>query len=94
MLFISSGAIRSFTARMSQFATLAAKYGVATAYSIREFPEAGGLMSYGTDLFDLFHHLGAYTGQIKGAKPADLPGGAIDSGSSLLSHADSEASWH
>jgi putative ABC transport system substrate-binding protein len=36
--------------------------------------EAGGLMSYGTDLGDMFHQVGVYTGSIlKGAKPAELP---------------------
>jgi putative ABC transport system substrate-binding protein len=63
-----------FTARMTQIATLAAHHKIATAYTLREFSEAGGLMSYGTDMIEVFHQLGAYTGQIlKGAKPADLP---------------------
>ena len=36
--------------------------------------EVGGLMSYGTDLAEMFHQVGVYTGSIlKGAKPADLP---------------------
>jgi putative ABC transport system substrate-binding protein len=72
VLYINPDAF--FTTRMSQFVTLAAKHGIATAYSLHEFPEIGGLMSYGTDLSDLFHQVGAYTGQIlKGTKPADLP---------------------
>jgi putative tryptophan/tyrosine transport system substrate-binding protein len=40
----------------------------------RDFAEAGGLLSYGTDIGDSFRQVGAYTGQIlKGTKPADLP---------------------
>jgi putative ABC transport system substrate-binding protein len=40
----------------------------------RQFPEGGGLMSYGTSLTGSFHQVGVYTGQIlKGANPADLP---------------------
>jgi putative tryptophan/tyrosine transport system substrate-binding protein len=35
---------------------------------------SGGLMSYGTDLADMFRQVGVYTGKIlKGAKPADMP---------------------
>jgi putative tryptophan/tyrosine transport system substrate-binding protein len=44
------------------------------AYAIRDLVTAGGLMSYGTDITDMFHQVGVYTGKIlKGAKPADLP---------------------
>jgi len=63
-----------FSSRRVQFATLAAHHRVPAAYALREFVEAGGLMSYGTDIVDMFRQVGVYTGQIlKGAKPADLP---------------------
>ncbi len=71
-LFIGGDAF--FTSRRVQFATLAARHGIASSYIIREFPEVGGLMSYGTDIADMLRQIGAYTGRIlKGAKPADLP---------------------
>jgi putative ABC transport system substrate-binding protein len=55
-------------------ANLAARDRIPAAYGGRELVAAGGLMSYGTNLADSFHHVGLYTGQIlKGAKPADLP---------------------
>ena len=63
-----------FTSRRGQFATLTAVNKIPATYSNREYVAAGGLMSYGTDLTDVFHQVGAYTGNIlKGAKPADLP---------------------
>jgi putative ABC transport system substrate-binding protein len=72
VLFI--GPDNFFGSRRVQFATLAMRYVIPTIYGSREFPEAGGLMSYGADRLDMFHRVGIYTGQIlKGAKPADLP---------------------
>jgi putative ABC transport system substrate-binding protein len=61
--------------RRAQLATAAARYVIPTAQPTnRDFVEAGGLMSYGTDIAEVWHQVGAYTGQIlKGAKPADLP---------------------
>ena len=60
--------------RRVQFATLAARHGIPAAHATRQEVEAGGLMSYGTDILDMFRQVGVYTGQIlKGAKPADLP---------------------
>jgi putative ABC transport system substrate-binding protein len=71
-LFVASDGF--FPSRRVQFATLAARHGFPAAYSVREFCEAGGLMSYGTNRADLFHQVGVYTGTIlKGTRPADLP---------------------
>ena len=63
-----------FISRRVQFATLATRHGIPAAYSTREEVEAGGLMSYGTDIPDMWRRVGVYAGQVlKGAKPADLP---------------------
>jgi len=63
-----------FASRRVQFATLATRYGIPAAYASRDIVEAGGLMSYATDILDMFRQVGVYTGRIlKGAKPADLP---------------------
>ena len=55
-------------------AELAAKYRLPASYEFRSFVEAGGLMSYGVDLSDIWHHAATYVDKIlKGAKPGDLP---------------------
>jgi putative ABC transport system substrate-binding protein len=71
-LFVSGGTF--FSTRRVQLAVLAARYAVPASYSQRNFVEAGGLMSYGTPLADVWRQVGLYTARIlKGAKPADLP---------------------
>jgi putative ABC transport system substrate-binding protein len=63
-----------FYSRRVQLATLAARDRVPATYPAREYVEAGGLMSYGTNLTDMFRQVGIYTGSIlKGAKPSELP---------------------
>jgi putative ABC transport system substrate-binding protein len=71
-LFVAPDAF--FASRSVQFATIAARYAMPTAYFNRDFVEAGGLMSYASDVADSFRLVGVYAGRIlKGARPADLP---------------------
>ena len=59
-----------FVSRRVQFAVLAVRDAIPAIYATRDYPEVGGLMSYGTDALDPWHQVGIYTGQIlKGAKP-------------------------
>jgi putative ABC transport system substrate-binding protein len=63
-----------FQTRRIQLAALAARHALPAAYSVRQFLEVGGLMSYGTSILDMHYQVGVYTGRIlKGAKPGDLP---------------------
>jgi putative ABC transport system substrate-binding protein len=63
-----------FLTRRAQIAGLASQHKIATMYELRDFVEAGGLISYGARSDDLYRLGGTLTGQIlKGKKPADLP---------------------
>ena len=63
-----------FNNRRVQLVTLAAHHRLPAMYSVPEFPEVGGLMSYGASARDQFRQVGIYTSRIlKGEKPADLP---------------------
>ena len=63
-----------FTDQRVQLVMLAARHVIPAIYSYREFPFAGGLMSYGPDLADAYRRVGVYAGRIfQGVKPIDLP---------------------
>ena len=63
-----------FLAARVQLAILAARFAVPAIYPLREFADAGGLLSYGANLTDSDREVGRYVGRIlKGEKPADLP---------------------
>src|SRR5262249_10040761 len=63
-----------FMTRRVQLAAQATRHSLPTAFSLREYVEAGGLLSYGTSIPDVYRQVGDYAGRIlKGAKPADMP---------------------
>jgi putative tryptophan/tyrosine transport system substrate-binding protein len=71
-LFVGPGGL--FSSRRVHIANQAMRQGIPATYTQREFPEIGGLMSYGTNLADSWRQIGVYAGRVlKGAKPADLP---------------------
>ena len=63
-----------FNNRRKQLVLQAMRHDLPAGYASREYVEAGGLMSYGTDFLDTYRQVGAYAGRVLGgAKPADLP---------------------
>ena len=71
-LFVGPGFL--FSSRRVQLVHLATLHKLPATYSLRQFPEIGGLMSYGTSVTDAYRQIGVYTGRIlNGATPASLP---------------------
>jgi putative ABC transport system substrate-binding protein len=63
-----------FAFRSQQLAAFAVRHAVAAMTQSRDFPNAGGLMSYGGDFTQSHRHAGIYAGRVlKGEKPSDLP---------------------
>ncbi len=64
----------TFNSRRDQLIALAARHAVPAMYYAREFVSSGGLVSYGTELTDIYRQVGGYVARIlQGAKPGDLP---------------------
>jgi hypothetical protein len=61
-LFVDGDAF--FNTRRVQIAMMAAHYSIPTAFAVREYVDAGGLMSYGTHLLDMFRQVDVYSGRI------------------------------
>src|SRR5262245_24773920 len=71
-VFVTIGTL--FNGRRVQLAQLAAFHRLPASYGLRDYVEAGGLMSYGANIVDGYRQVGIYTGRIlNGAKPVDLP---------------------
>jgi len=71
-LFVQSSPY--FNGQRERIVGLAARYRLPAVYEHRDFPDAGGLISYGPDWRDVYHKVAGYTDRLlKGAKPGDLP---------------------
>jgi putative tryptophan/tyrosine transport system substrate-binding protein len=71
-LFVGPGPF--LVSRRVQLTQLAVLHRMPAIYPVRQYVEAGGLMSYGASLTDAFRQVGVYTGRVlKGTKPSDLP---------------------
>ena len=63
-----------YNTQREQLSKLAARHAIPAVYAVRDYVQAGGLMSYGPDITEMFHRVGVYTGKIlSGKKPEDLP---------------------
>ena len=63
-----------YNSRRERIAALALRHALPSIYARREYAVAGGLMSYGTSLSDIYRQAGLYVGRVlKGAQPAELP---------------------
>jgi putative ABC transport system substrate-binding protein len=68
------GADPFFNNRRDLIISLAARHAIPAIYPLRDFADAGGLMSYGTSLMDAYRQVGIYAARmLKGEKPGELP---------------------
>jgi putative ABC transport system substrate-binding protein len=71
-LFVTGGPF--FNGQRRRIAALTIRHALPAVFSVRDYVEVGGLMSYGTNLPDAYRQAGIYIGRIlRGAKPAELP---------------------
>src|SRR5262249_29498206 len=71
-ILIGAGAV--FLRGLNKLAALTVRHAVPAIYQYRDFPTAGGLMSYGSDILDSYRLAGVYTGRVlTGENPAELP---------------------